>query len=340
MARARVSLMVLALAGVFSACPARRSRRSARRSAGFVVRRHRRVAAGRHRDDHQHVERHHAGAGHRSGRQLSGDWPVSRRPYQVNVQLSGFAPETRTLTLTVGADAKVDFKLKVAGAAGNRHGVGRKSARRDRAVGADVGRARRSDQRAAGARSQLPRAGADAAGVGAADGGEHDVRVDEVRRPADQRNGYTTLIDGGSVDDTDLGQSDRQRQPGRGPGVQGLPQPVRRAVRRGAGRGGQRGHQVGHEPVRGQRLLLRPRSRSSTRRNAFATSKRAVRSDARRRVVRRPDRDEPDALLRRGREAERQQHDAGVVAGDQSVRDARERRCSRRRRASTWSTSR
>ena len=40
---------------------------------------------------------------------------LSPAPYQVNVQLSGFAPETRTLTLTVGADAKVDFKLKVAG---------------------------------------------------------------------------------------------------------------------------------------------------------------------------------------------------------------------------------
>src|SRR5215217_6170828 len=32
---------------------------------------------------------------------------LSPAPYQVNVQLSGFAPETRTLTLTIGADARV-----------------------------------------------------------------------------------------------------------------------------------------------------------------------------------------------------------------------------------------
>src|SRR6185295_17417838 len=75
---------------------------------------------------------------------------LSPAPYQVAVQLSGFAPQSRTVTLTVGAD---------------------------------IGGPRRSDQRAAGAGSQLPLAGADAAGIGAADGGEHVVRLDEVRRP-------------------------------------------------------------------------------------------------------------------------------------------------------------
>ena len=39
---------------------------------------------------------------------------LSPAPYQIKAELSGFASGTRTVTLTVGADAKIDFRLKVA----------------------------------------------------------------------------------------------------------------------------------------------------------------------------------------------------------------------------------
>src|SRR5439155_23874505 len=39
---------------------------------------------------------------------------LSPAPYQIKAELSGFAPETRAVTLTVGADAKIDFRLNVA----------------------------------------------------------------------------------------------------------------------------------------------------------------------------------------------------------------------------------
>src|SRR5437868_4768579 len=39
---------------------------------------------------------------------------LSPAPYTVKAELTGFAASTHAVTLTIGADAKVDFRLKVA----------------------------------------------------------------------------------------------------------------------------------------------------------------------------------------------------------------------------------
>ena len=241
---------------------------------------------------------------------------LSPAPYQVNVQLNGFAPDARTLTLTIGADAKVDFKLRVATVqetitvSGEVPLVETARSEPTSVVLADqIAALPVLDRNFLSLAQTLPR-------FGAADRWKHLVRVDEVRR---SRRPAQRLHDAHRRRQRRrqrLGQPDRQRQPGRRPGIQGVPEPVRRAVRRRARRSRQRRDQVGHEPVRWQRILLRPRSEARCDQRVCDLQA-ALRSDACRRVVRRPDRHEPDALLRRGREIERQQHDARVAAGDE-----------------------
>ena len=98
--------------------------------------------------------------------------------------------------------------------------------------------------------------------------------------PADQRNGYTTIVDGGDLDDAIWGDPDGEHQPGRGAGVQGVPQPVRRAVRRGAGGRRHGGDQVGHQQPARHRLLLRPRRRAERAERLPAHQARSTASSA------------------------------------------------------------
>jgi hypothetical protein len=130
---------------------------------------------------------------------------LSPAPYQVNVQLSGFAPQTRTLTLTVGADAKVDFKLKVAAlqetvtVSGEVPLVETARSEPTSVVLADqIAALPVLDRNFLVLAQTLP-------GSAPLTAGNTSFASTKFGGPADQRNGYTTLIDGGSVDDTDWG---------------------------------------------------------------------------------------------------------------------------------------
>jgi hypothetical protein len=67
--------------------------------------------------------------------------------------------------------------------------------------------------------------------------------------PADQRSGYSTLVDGGDGRRA-VGQSDDQRQPGRCSGIQSVPRSVRRAVRPRAV-----GHRLGGDAIGWQQAV-------------------------------------------------------------------------------------
>ena len=130
---------------------------------------------------------------------------LSPAPYQVNVQLSGFRPETRVLTLTVGADAKVDFKLKVASlqesvtVSGEVPLVETARSEPTSVVLADqISALPVLDRNFLALAQTLP-------GSAPLTAGNTSFASTKFGGPADQRNGYTTLIDGGSVDDTDWG---------------------------------------------------------------------------------------------------------------------------------------
>ena len=88
---------------------------------------------------------------------------------------------------------------------------------------------------------------------------EQPVRGDQVRRPGRSAQRLHDDHRRRRRRRRHLGQPGHQHAAGRGAGVQGLPQPVRRPVRVGAQRGGQRRHQVGHQRLHRHRLLLRPR---------------------------------------------------------------------------------
>lgn len=130
---------------------------------------------------------------------------LSPAPYQINVQLSGFAPETRVVTLTVGADAKVDFKLKVASlqetitVSGEVPLVETARSEPTSVVLADqISALPVLDRNFLVLAQTLP-------GSAPLTAGNTSFASTKFGGPADQRNGYTTLIDGGSVDDTDWG---------------------------------------------------------------------------------------------------------------------------------------
>ena len=89
-------------------------------------------------------------------------------PYEINAELSGFATVKRERHAHRRRRLTVDLKLGVASLDRDADGHRRRAARRSRQSGAFVGRDRRSDPVAAGALAQLPRAGAAAAGRGAA----------------------------------------------------------------------------------------------------------------------------------------------------------------------------
>jgi hypothetical protein len=130
---------------------------------------------------------------------------LSPAPYQVNVQLTGFTSQTRVLTLTVGADAKVDFKLKVASlsetvtVSGESPLVETAKSEPTSVVLADqISTLPVLDRNFLVLAQTLP-------GSAPLTAGNTSFASTKFGGPADQRNGYTTLIDGGSVDDTDWG---------------------------------------------------------------------------------------------------------------------------------------
>jgi hypothetical protein len=130
---------------------------------------------------------------------------LSPAPYQIKAELSGFAPDTRAVTLTVGADAKIDFRLKVAALAESVTVSGEvplvETARSEptSVVLADQIRTLPVlDRNFLVLAQTLP-------GSAPLTAGNTTFATTKFGGPADQRNGYTTLIDGGSVDDTDWG---------------------------------------------------------------------------------------------------------------------------------------
>jgi len=130
---------------------------------------------------------------------------LSPSSYQVKAELSGFGPEARALTLTVGADAKIDFRLKVATLQETVNVTGEsplvETARSEptSVVLADQIQALPVlDRNFLVLAQTLP-------GSAPLTAGNTSFASTKFGGPADQRNGYTTLIDGGSVDDTDWG---------------------------------------------------------------------------------------------------------------------------------------
>ena len=213
--------------------------------------------------------------------------------YEVTADLTGFTQQTRQITLTVGADATLDLELGV-GALSETVMVSGSAAlvevTRSQPSSAVVG-----DQIAAlpvlernflSLAQLLPGA--------APDQRPNRFSITKFGGAADQRNSFTTIIDGGDIDDVIQGNPDDQPVAGRGAGVQGLPQPVRRAVRQRLDRGRRRGLEVGHQPVPRLRLLLRPR-RLAERQERVRTGQARIPAGPRRRVGRRAAAPQPDA---------------------------------------------
>lgn len=126
---------------------------------------------------------------------------LSPAPYQVKAELTGFAPEARTITLTVGADATLDLKLKVASVqesvtvSGEAPLVETARSGPTSVVLADQISALPVLDRSFLVLAQtLP-------GSAPLTAGNTSFATTKFGGPADQRNGYTTIIDGGVVDD-------------------------------------------------------------------------------------------------------------------------------------------
>jgi hypothetical protein len=126
-------------------------------------------------------------------------------PYQVKAELSGFSPATRAVTLTVGADATIDLRLRVA------------ALQESVTVSAEVAlvETARSEPTSVVLADQINALpvldrnflvlAQTLPGSAPLTAGNTTFATTKFGGPADQRNGYTTIIDGGSVDDTDWG---------------------------------------------------------------------------------------------------------------------------------------
>ena len=126
------------------------------------------------------------------------------------------------------------------------------------------------DPGAAGARAQLPVAGADDARRRPEL--HQQVLAGEVRRPRRPAQWLHHASSTAATSTTPSGAIRGEREPGRGAGVQGVPQPVRRPVRRGAGRGGHGGDPSGTNDFEGTGFFF-GRDDSLNARNAFQQSK-------------------------------------------------------------------
>jgi carboxypeptidase family protein/TonB-dependent receptor-like protein len=125
-------------------------------------------------------------------------------PYELTAELSGFGTVKRALTLFVGTDATADFRLGVAGLAESITVAAQSplvevtKAQPSAVVEASQLQTLPTITRNFLTLSQLLPGSGPTAGTG-------KFAFTKFGGVADQRNGYTTLIDGGSVDDTDWG---------------------------------------------------------------------------------------------------------------------------------------
>ena len=125
-------------------------------------------------------------------------------PYEVTAEMAGFGTVKRMFTLFVGTDATVDFKMGVASlsesitVAAQSPLVEVTKAQPSSVVEASQLQTLPTITRNFLTLSQLLPGSGPTAGTG-------KFAFTKFGGVADQRNGYTTLIDGGSVDDTDWG---------------------------------------------------------------------------------------------------------------------------------------
>jgi hypothetical protein len=127
--------------------------------------------------------------------------------YDIKTELAGFAPQSRTVTLTVGADATVDFKLAIAAVAESVTVSG--SAPVIEVAKSELSSVVLSDQV-----NTLPTIGRNflelaqlLPGSGPDNSSVQFFNPTKFEGVADQRNGWTSLIDGGDIDDAIWGSS-------------------------------------------------------------------------------------------------------------------------------------
>ena len=125
--------------------------------------------------------------------------------YRFLVERSGFMPETRLVTLLVGANPVLDFILRVAG-------VESRTTVRAAIPLVEVGRSQPSSAITRGEIDALPVFGRNFLVLAQLLPGSAPIAstvgrfaVTKFGGPADQRSGYTTLIDGGDIDDAQWG---------------------------------------------------------------------------------------------------------------------------------------
>ncbi len=126
-------------------------------------------------------------------------------PYELTAELTGFATTKTAVTLVVGADATVDFKLTVASIAENVQVVAEsplvevtKSQPSSVIVGEQLAALPVLDRNFLVLAQLLP-------GSAPLTGVNSRFAITKFGGLADQRNGYTTIIDGGAVDDATWG---------------------------------------------------------------------------------------------------------------------------------------
>jgi hypothetical protein len=126
-------------------------------------------------------------------------------PYEIKTELAGFTDQTRAVTLTVGAAARVDFTLTIASVQENVTVSGAAPlVETSRSEPTSVVLADQIETLPVLDRNFLVLAQT-LPGSGPLTAGNTTFASTKFGGPADQRNGYTTIVDGGSVDDTDWG---------------------------------------------------------------------------------------------------------------------------------------
>ena len=128
-------------------------------------------------------------------------------PYEIKIELAGFTTQVRPITLTVGADATVDFTLAVAAVAENVTVSGS-------APVVEVSKSQLSSVVLSDQVSALPNLGRNfmelaqlLPGSAPDNSTVQFFNSTKFGGVADQRNGFTTLIDGGDIDDAIWGST-------------------------------------------------------------------------------------------------------------------------------------
>jgi len=128
-------------------------------------------------------------------------------PYDIVAELAGFAPVRRSLTLAVGADATIDFKLVVAT-------LEESIMVRGEAPAIEVSKSQQSSIIVTEQLQVLPNLGRNflelaqlMPGSGPDNSRVQSFNPTKFGGVGDQRNGFTTIIDGGEVDDAILGST-------------------------------------------------------------------------------------------------------------------------------------